>query len=50
MAQSAEPIDSLHKRFAEAGQGHVFRFWDEISQLERENLAQQAAGIDLESS
>ena len=49
MAQSAEPIDSLHKRFAEAGQGHVFRFWDQISQLERENLAQQAAGIDLES-
>ncbi len=49
MAQPAESIDSLHKRFAEAGQGHVFRFWDQLSALERENLAQQAAGIDLDS-
>ena len=32
----------------EAGQGHVFRFWDELSQDQREGLLDQLASIDLE--
>ncbi len=38
----------LRKRFEEAGQGHVFRFWEELSENAREDLSRQADAIDLE--
>jgi UDP-N-acetylglucosamine/UDP-N-acetylgalactosamine diphosphorylase len=37
----------LITRFEQAGQGHVFRFWDELNQNERQELLSQAAEIDL---
>ncbi|MBW2712566.1 MAG: UDPGP type 1 family protein [Deltaproteobacteria bacterium] len=49
MGQPPESMDQLRKRFAEAGQEHIFRFWDEISESERKNLSQQASSIDLGS-
>jgi UDP-N-acetylglucosamine/UDP-N-acetylgalactosamine diphosphorylase len=40
-------ISALRARFDEHGQGHVFRFWDELDAAGRARLAQQAAAIDL---
>ncbi len=40
--------DSIRTQFEAAGQGHVFRFYDELSPAEQENLSAQAAQIDLE--
>jgi UDP-N-acetylglucosamine/UDP-N-acetylgalactosamine diphosphorylase len=37
----------VRRRFEQAGQGHVFRFWEELTPTERERLLRQAAGIDL---
>jgi UDP-N-acetylglucosamine/UDP-N-acetylgalactosamine diphosphorylase len=39
--------EDLRQRFADLGQGHVFRFWEELDPQGRERLAQQAASIDL---
>lgn len=33
--------------FGSAGQGHVFRFWGELTGSERASLSAQAAGVDL---
>ena len=33
--------------FKEAGQGHVFRFWDELDESQKEHLLAQARQIDL---
>lgn len=38
----------LRQRFEQAGQGHVFRFWEELTPAEKEQLLAQAASIDLE--
>lgn len=38
---------TLAESFANAGQGHVFAFWDGLNSAEREQLRQQAAEIDL---
>ena len=39
--------DELIRAFEQAGQGHVFRFWPELSPEEKENLLERARGIDL---
>jgi UDP-N-acetylglucosamine/UDP-N-acetylgalactosamine diphosphorylase len=39
--------EDLRQHFAGLGQGHVFRFWEELDPQGRERLAQQAASIDL---
>jgi UDP-N-acetylglucosamine/UDP-N-acetylgalactosamine diphosphorylase len=41
--ETAQLIES----FNQAGQGHVFRFWNELSAAEQAQLAAQAAEIDL---
>src|SRR5215468_3137656 len=38
---------ALIRRFEEAGQGQVFRFWPRLSDAERTGLAEEAAEIDL---
>ena len=38
---------ALKEAFEQAGQGHVFRFWDRLIEEEREALCAQAAQIDL---
>lgn len=38
----------IKQRFETRGQGQVFRFWENLSESEREALAQQAAEIDLD--
>ncbi len=40
-------LDGLRRRFAEHGQGHVFRFWDALDPRARERLARQAESLDL---
>jgi UDP-N-acetylglucosamine/UDP-N-acetylgalactosamine diphosphorylase len=42
-----QPIDPLKKHYDEFGQGHVFRFWNQLDEAAREALARQAAAIDL---
>lgn len=39
--------ESLIKKFKEAGQGQVFRYWDELDDAAREQLLEQAEQIDL---
>jgi UDP-N-acetylglucosamine/UDP-N-acetylgalactosamine diphosphorylase len=39
----------LQARFEACGQGHVFRFWDDLDGTERGRLQVQARGIDLEA-
>lgn len=39
---------SLRDFFARTGQGHVFRFWDQLDQPARESLAADASEIDLD--
>ncbi len=38
---------SLIEQFKVAGQGHVFKFWNELSETEQNNLIEQAGEIDL---
>lgn len=40
-------IHSEKDRFEAAGQGHVFAFWDSLDDASREQLAGEAASIDL---
>ncbi len=40
-------VQSIRKAFEEAGQGQVFRFWDELDAESQEQLLAQAANIDL---
>jgi UDP-N-acetylglucosamine pyrophosphorylase len=42
-----DPIDPIRKQYDEAGQGHVFRFWDALDDAARRQLGAQAARIDL---
>ena len=39
---------TLHQRFENAGQAHVFAAWQELDEDQRAGLIQQAAAIDLE--
>jgi UDP-N-acetylglucosamine/UDP-N-acetylgalactosamine diphosphorylase len=40
----------LKARFEERGQAHVFRFWDDLDESERERLRAQAESIDLDGA
>ena len=40
------PADLLEE-FVAAGQGHVFRFWKELDEKERETFARELRGVDL---
>lgn len=39
--------DDLRRAYEQAGQGHVFRYWDELTEEQRRELLQQLARIDL---
>jgi UDP-N-acetylglucosamine/UDP-N-acetylgalactosamine diphosphorylase len=43
-----EIVTQLRSRFCDAGQGHVFTWWDELSSKEQDRLLKQLSGIDLE--
>jgi len=43
-----DPHDAIRHAFAEAGQGQVFRFWNELDAGQRLQLVAQAQTIDLE--
>ncbi len=38
---------TLKRKFEEAGQGHVFRFWDELDEKARQQFLEQLKKIDL---
>jgi UDP-N-acetylglucosamine/UDP-N-acetylgalactosamine diphosphorylase len=40
-------FDEIKKTFEQEGQGHVFRFWDGLDPVQRADLLEQCAGIDL---
>lgn len=40
-------IEALCAAFRDHGQGHVFRFWDDLDAAARERLARQARALDL---
>ncbi|KND01608.1 UDP-N-acetylglucosamine diphosphorylase [Spizellomyces punctatus DAOM BR117] len=44
------PVDfqTIRNKFIEAGQGHVFQFWEELSAGEREELLANLAKIDVD--
>ena len=44
---SSQNAESIRARFEAAGQGHVFRFWDELPEASRSSLLAQAEEIDL---
>ncbi len=41
-------MNDLRQRFQDAGQGHVFRFWSDLSPESKETLSAQASQIDLD--
>ncbi|KAF8625223.1 hypothetical protein AX15_005523 [Amanita polypyramis BW_CC] len=41
-------IDSLRNRYKSAGQGHLFKFWNSLSDPERANLVAQLQALDIE--
>ncbi|MEX2607657.1 MAG: UDPGP type 1 family protein [Kiritimatiellia bacterium] len=43
-----ERIESVRPEFEQAGQGHVFRFWEELTDAEKTRLLKRTADIDLE--
>jgi len=45
-----EPLDeqALRRRIAEAGQEHVFRFWNDLGEESRRRLLAQLAGVDFD--
>ncbi|MHC4941820.1 MAG: UTP--glucose-1-phosphate uridylyltransferase [Planctomycetota bacterium] len=43
-----ELFNEIRKHFCDAGQGHVFSWWDELTSEERERLYQQLTSIDLD--
>ena len=40
-------IDTLHNLLSPIGQGHILRFWDEISEQEQAQLSTQIENLDL---
>ena len=40
-------FEEFSRQFTEAGQGHIFRYWNELSPESRQRLADQLASIDL---
>jgi UDP-N-acetylglucosamine/UDP-N-acetylgalactosamine diphosphorylase len=51
VAKRAAQIDprTLRERYAAHGQGHVFRYWDELDERARRGFAAQLAEIDLDA-
>lgn len=43
-----EQLGKIRKRFCDAGQGHVFTWWDDLTTEEHDNLYRQLASIDLD--
>ena len=43
-----EAVTRIRKAFCDAGQGHVFNWWDDLTAGERENLLRHLTSIDLE--
>ena len=41
-------LEALKKRFIDAGQGHIFRYWDELSPESRQKFIHQLQSIDLD--
>ncbi|KAI0714899.1 nucleotide-diphospho-sugar transferase [Earliella scabrosa] len=41
-------VDHLRKRYEAAGQGHLFTFWDDLSDSERDALRAQLEALDIE--
>ena len=41
-------MDTVKQRFEANGQGHVFKYWDELNEESRSSLLEQAEEIDLE--
>ena len=45
---SKEPASELINKAHQANQGHIFRFWDELSDTDKEKLLEQVKSIDFE--
>jgi UDP-N-acetylglucosamine/UDP-N-acetylgalactosamine diphosphorylase len=45
---TSERYQSVRPKFEQAGQGHVFRFWEKLTETERSCLLERAEGMDLE--
>jgi UDP-N-acetylglucosamine/UDP-N-acetylgalactosamine diphosphorylase len=43
-----EKLEHLRDRYEKAGQGHVFQCWDELSESEKEEFAQQLESVEVE--
>lgn len=44
---SASPPEDLAQRYDDAGQNHVFRYWDRLDGPARERFVEQLRGVDL---
>jgi UDP-N-acetylglucosamine/UDP-N-acetylgalactosamine diphosphorylase len=40
-------LDEIRQRFEQAGQGHLFRWWDELGERARRRLLRQLEAVDL---
>lgn len=47
MEAEQQTVNDLRNAFETAGQGHVFRFWDELGERARRRLTRQLESIDL---
>lgn len=45
---STNTFENLLEKFQQAGQGHIFQFWNELSETEQNSLLTRASEIDLE--
>ena len=45
---SKELVSRIRSRFCDAGQGHVFTWWDELTTDERDRLYRQLTAVDLD--
>jgi UDP-N-acetylglucosamine/UDP-N-acetylgalactosamine diphosphorylase len=48
MGNLEERYQKLRRKFAEYGQDHVFRFWDELSPAQKEAFLEQLEAVDLD--
>mmetsp|Transcript_12222 Transcript_12222/g.21886 ORF Transcript_12222/g.21886 Transcript_12222/m.21886 type:complete len:160 (+) Transcript_12222:19-498(+) len=39
--------EDLHKKISDAGQGHLLKYWDSLTDSERQELAQELKGLDF---
>lgn len=45
---TTERYEKLYPEFEQAGQGHVFRFWEELTEPEQKQLLERVSGMDLD--